>query len=215
MVGEGHYEVEFVFDEQDGVALGTKVLDLVEDLSRFGRVHAGGRFVEKEEPGSHGEGAGDLGAAAVRVRQREGEVVLARQQALSEAAELPLDLGFLRGLFAADAARADQREDQFGEQRQPAGDGDVAQRGERTGGAGARVHPDQDVLADGHVAENAAVLEGAGDTDLGDLFGRASGRWLAEDPDIAVVGSKMTADQVEERRLAGAVRTDDADGLTR
>ena len=76
---------------------------------------------------------------------------------------------------------------------------------------GARMLADEDVLQYRHVAEEAQVLERARDPALDDEVRRQTGDVLAEEQDVPAVGRVHAGDQVEERRLAGAVRADQGD----
>jgi hypothetical protein len=67
------------------------------------------------------------------------------------------------------------------------------------------------VLEDGHRAEQLDVLEGARDPALDDSVRRRPQQGLAVERDLARVGPVQTSDQVEHRRLAGAVGADQAD----
>ena len=69
---------------------------------------------------------------------------------------------------------------------------------------------DADVLEHAEIAERAGDLEGAGDAELGDAVGRHAGDALVLEPDLAGGRRQVAGDQVEHRRLAGAVGADDA-----
>src|SRR5690606_28939994 len=69
-----------------------------------------------------------------------------------------------------------------------------------------------------HVVEELEVLEGAADAELGDLVGDQLVNALSDEADSALVERLITPDEVEERRLAGAVGADqsrDRTGLHR
>src|SRR5262249_33808794 len=66
---------------------------------------------------------------------------------------------------------------------------------------------------DGHRPEELDVLEGAGDAALHDRVRRLAEEALALEADRPRVGLVEARDQVEERRLAGAVRPDQPDDL--
>ena len=69
-VADAHDDAHVVLDEQDGQPeLGPEAADEVGHLARLAGVHAGRRFVEQEQLRPRPEGAGDLEAALVAVRQ--------------------------------------------------------------------------------------------------------------------------------------------------
>lgn len=122
--------------------------ELLQGLRLLG-VHARGGLVQEEELGLEGEGAGDLQLPLLAVGEVAGELVLAVQEAhvLQEAQ------GLLQGLSLL-----------------LSGEGG-AEEGVQVGDAGVDVPPHQDVLQDGHGPEEADVLEGAPDAELGRLVG--------------------------------------------
>ena len=73
------------------------------------------------------------------------------------------------------------------------------------------MHPDEDVLECGHVLEEPDVLEGAADPALGDRVRRLPRQVLTGEDDLPLRRLVHAGDHVEERRLAGAVRADQAD----
>ena len=73
-----------------------------------------------------------------------------------------------------------------------------------------QMHPDQQVLQRGDVAEQPDVLIGAADPGGGDAVRRQAVDPLAGEPDLAGRRPQVLRDAVEHRRLAGAVRADDA-----
>ena len=70
-----------------------------------------------------------------------------------------------------------------------------------------------DVLLDRHLGEESDLLERATDSQPGDLVGLPAGRVHAADADAAGGGVEHAAGDVEERRLAAAVRADQPDDL--
>ena len=72
---------------------------------------------------------------------------------------------------------------------------------------------DEQRLVDGERREQAGVLEAADELALGPLLGREVGDVDAVEADDALVGRLVAADDVEDRRLAGAVRADEAEHL--
>ena len=81
-----------------------------------------------------------------------------------------------------------------------------AARGERAHG---------DVLPHRHAAERAELLERPADAPAVDLIRPEAGERLAGEADLPAVRPVEAGDHVEERRLPGAVRPDDADDLAR
>ena len=81
------------------------------------------------------------------------------------------------------------------------------------GGRGAQEGAHHHVLPHGHAAEGAELLEGAADAATVDLIGPEARDGLAGEADVAAVGPVEAGDDVEERRLAGAVRPDDPHDL--
>ena len=70
-----------------------------------------------------------------------------------------------------------------------------------------------DVLLDRHVEKEPKRLERAGDTELGDLVRRKPDEVPVLEADLTRVGAVDPCDEIEERRLAGAVRADHAHDL--
>ncbi len=71
------------------------------------------------------------------------------------------------------------------------------------------------ILHQGHVGEKAQVLEGARNTLLDNPVRLQSGNILACEPHVAAIRFDEASDEIEERRLAGAVRPNDGDDRTR
>jgi hypothetical protein len=80
-------------------------------------------------------------------------------------------------------------------------------------GAQPRMHADQDVVDDGLVLEDREVLEGAGNAKARQRMRRELGEIPAVKKDLAGGWPEHCADQIEECRLAGAVRADQAANL--
>ena len=72
---------------------------------------------------------------------------------------------------------------------------------------------DHDVLEHGHVLEGRRHLEGAGDAAPGVLLGRGPGHVQPGEGDAAGARGQIAREAVEEGRLAGAVRADQAHDL--
>ena len=77
----------------------------------------------------------------------------------------------------------------------------------------AQVQPGHHVLEDRHAGEKLRGLEGARQPHAGDPVGLHAGDHAILETDVAGIGLVHAADDVEQRRLAGAVRPDDADDL--
>ena len=76
-----------------------------------------------------------------------------------------------------------------------------------------RVPADEQVLEHGRVLEQLDVLERAGDAEAGDLVRRAPAEVDAVELDRSRRRRVEPADEVEDRRLAGAVRADQREHL--
>src|SRR5690606_13938236 len=81
--------------------------------------------------------------------------------------------------------------------------------------AGAAVHADDDVVDEREVAEEPARLEGARDPRRGNPVGGPPRDVAAVEAHRAGTLPVDARDQVEQRRLAGAVGADDAERLSR
>ncbi|KAI1697406.1 hypothetical protein Ddc_19716 [Ditylenchus destructor] len=69
-VAQAHYQRHVVLDQQDGPAVVADAVDQLAQHDLLGRVHAGGRLVQRQQLGVGGQGAGDFQAALVAVGQR-------------------------------------------------------------------------------------------------------------------------------------------------
>src|SRR5439155_6636130 len=158
------------------------------DLARLMRIHPGRRLVQQEEFRLSRERPGDLESALVPVREVASVlVVAAHEPAVSE--ELAAPLASARFLAAYTWRPDDARDDAALE---------------------ATVHADQDVFEGGHLLEEPNVLEGPPDTPLGRRVRRLAADVLTVE-DHASPGRLVHAgDHVEERRLPGPVRPDQA-----
>lgn len=86
--------------------------------------------------------------------------------------------------------------------------------GERPGRVKARVHADENILANRHISENSAVLKRPGDAPFGDRVGTRPGNRFATKDNLAVIGSEQAAKEVKDGRLSGTIWSDEANGLT-
>ena len=183
---------------------------------RFLRVHARRRLIQDQQAGVGGQRAGDLQPALLSVGQAAGLLAFLVRQPhdLQKLHRLPAHPGFLL------AVQAEGR-------RQKAA-------------AGVHMLGDQDVFKDRQVAEQADILEGTGQTHLGDLvrrfaqcglvgkfFGVAAQVFplaaalgvlaqvgLAVQVQAAVGGGVYAGHRVKGRRLAGAVGSDQGNDLS-
>ena len=72
---------------------------------------------------------------------------------------------------------------------------------------------DHDVAADGHAAEEREILEGAADAERRHAMTRLLQELVAVESDAAGFRLIEAAEAIEQRRLAGAVRADEAANL--
>ncbi len=175
-------------------------------LRGLGRVHAGGRLVEQQQARAQRQRAGDLDAAAVGVGEAVGGMVEARRQPVAEAGRGSRALRRAAPRSSrATRGRADQRQRKLGERPEH------RQRG-RT--ARSRVCAPISTLSSTLRLANtrpcwnvrampSAAIASGGSRSIGAAF----------EQDLAGVRPVEAADQVEHRRLAGAVRADEADEL--
>ena len=178
-----------VFDEQDGqVEVAPHLADKTAQLGLLGRVHAGRRLVQQQDTRLEGQGARDLQAALVAV----GEVA--------------------RLLFGA-VGQPHQ-----GQQFKSAGAAGLllGRRGRQAQHTGQQARPRVDVLGNHHVherrqvAEQADILEGAGDALRRDLVGPSAEDVLAVVQETAGAGRGEAGHQVEDSRLTRPVRPNQA-----
>jgi hypothetical protein len=182
-----------VLDEQNGqLPLVPDPVHEIGERGRLARVHSGGRFVQQQDPRLEGERPGHFQPPLVTVGEIAG--VLARD--LADADEVQQRQGFLMGrpLFAPLSRGTHDRAEDSRFQ--------------------VRMHRDLDILLGRHQPEEADVLEGPGDAQRGDPAGRQPGDVAPAEQDLPT-GDLVEAGQcVEEGRLAGTVRTDQADDPT-
>ena len=77
-------------------------------------------------------------------------------------------------------------------------------------GRGADIGADDHVLQHGHAREGAHDLKGAADAEPADRMRLQADQVRSRKADAAGIGAEKSVDDVEQRRLAGAVRPDDA-----
>ncbi len=72
-----------------------------------------------------------------------------------------------------------------------------------------------DIPGDAELGKDVGLLVASGDAEAGDAMRRPSGDVVRTEADAAGIGRQVAREQVDERRLAGAVRADDAMDLAR
>src|SRR5574341_1801335 len=185
-LGEGERHVHVVLDHQHG------------DLPWDGGEHRlqvaallprepGERFVQEEQARRLGQGHGDLEAPLLAVGRLADGMVGPRPE--------PDALERLAGARPQLGARGERRH------RVPASRRHAEQR-------------QHDVLREGAPGEQGDDLVGAADAEVGAALGPAARHLAAEDADAAGIGAQLAGDQIEERRLAGAVRPEQQAALT-
>ena len=188
-VRDPHHHFHVVLDQQHRqTELAAQEIDeLGQDLG-LARIHPGGRLVQEEELRLGGERAGDLEPALVPVREILRQLLIL--------AAKPDELEQLQGprpgaaLFRPHARRPEDRPRH--RRREP------------------RVLADQDVVEDRHVLEEPDGLERPGDATSHDRVGAEADDALALEEDLSLVGGEQARDHVEEGRLPGPVRADQA-----
>ena len=128
-LADAHDDLHRVFDEEDGQ--GELFLDLLNEADEFdffGRVHAGGGFVEEEKFGFRGEAANDFEAALFAVGKALGGGV-AETAEVKNIEELFGALGD-RSFVGAEGTEANERVRSVGGAVEIAGDADVVENGE-------------------------------------------------------------------------------------
>ena len=150
--------------------------------------HAGRGLVEQQQRGLGGQRAGELQPPLVAVGQVAGHARWPCRAAPRRSSSSPPRRHSPRSI-SAKRGRGRARP--------------------RSRGATRACMPDQHVLDRGHVGEQPDVLEGAAHAQRGDLVGPAADQRLAAEGDLAGVGLVETGEDVEQRRLAGAVGADD------
>ena len=154
--------------------------------SGLGRIHSGRGLVEQQQLRIRRQRAGDLKPPLVAVSERGRELILVILE-LDEAQQL---------------ARPRDRRPLFGTGRaQP-------QHGRGPGDAEPHMPAGQHVLQDGHFAEQTQVLKCAAKPQGNARIGPQRGDIPIAEVDRTLAGSQQPRDQIEERRLAGAVRPD-------
>jgi hypothetical protein len=182
-----HHQLHVVLDQHHGDAARRGAADELLDLVRLVRVQSRRRLIQQQQPRLGGERARDLEALERAVRQAVG----ARVRPARETHGVEEGAG---GLAARALGARERRQAQ-----------------QRAGEAAALVQPasGHDVLERAHVEEDLRRLESAPDAGGGELMRRAAGQVCGSKPDPACVRAVDPGEQVEQRRLAGAVGADD------
>ena len=167
-------------------ALRTKSMN----AARLLRVHPGRRLVEQQQLRLGGERAGDLEPALVAVGEVVGVLALEARRHAAVGEQLAGALARLR-LLAPLERRAGRR--------------CRTRRSRRR-----QCIPTSTFSSDGHRAEEPDVLERAADAERRDLVLREPGDVAPVEDDLARRRRVGAGEHVEERRLAGAVRADQA-----
>ena len=177
-----------MLDEHDRESLRHQRAHELAEARGLRRIHAGGGFIKDQEPGLGRERARDLETALVTVREAAGESVRpAEAEPLQE----------LTSLLAIAAVRCAARPE--------------ASHHVRTH---PRVPSNENVLQNGEALEEPHALKGARDAARGQRVRRQARDVAPGEPDRPAVHAQVTADEIHERRLAGAVRTDEPEHLT-
>ena len=167
-------------------------VDAFQQVLGLGRVHAGGRLIKQQQLHAGCERTRDFELALGAVRQvrrlRLGETF--KLENPQQVDGLPMHLL----LFTPEARGAENRATHV-----------VAE---------GFVERDKHVLLNRHLLEQADILESSSDAGANDLIGFLAVHFLAVQPEFAVGGLVHAGEQVEDGRLTGAVRSDQADELT-
>jgi hypothetical protein len=189
VVGQAHHRFHVVVDQQHGgAAFGDDAADQRRHLPPFVRVHARHRLVEQQQPRAHHQGARQFHTLLHAIRKAADRPVADRAE-VEEIDDLGIDPRGQRRLLAP--RRAEPR------------------RCREAVGAQFGVRPELDVLEHRHALEQRDVLEGAGDAAARAAVGGQGEQVVAGEPHRAGRGPVETRDDVEQRRLAGAVGADD------
>ena len=154
--------------------------------------HAGGGLVEQQHLGLVGDRAGELDDATCSRRQLRAEVLAVRLEVeeLQQLADPPGHLHLV----------VDRR-------------GESQRRVDQVVHGGRPLQRHRDGLGDGQPGEEPAALEGPSEPEAGALLRRERSQIGAGEADSSAVEWLVATDQVEQRRLAGAVLADQADDL--
>ena len=185
-LAQAHHETHVVLDHEDRVAARLDVFDLGHQVDLLAGVHAGDWLVEQQQLGLGGQ------------RPREFELAL-------------VAIGEVVGNVMRLVVELDPREQlQRSIARAALGSAVLWQREQQARGAVVQmpVHAHHDVFQQRHLLEDADVLERACDAHLRDLVRLSADQVLAIERERPARGCEQAGDQIEHRRLAGAVRAD-------
>src|SRR3954466_5125504 len=180
-LGDVHNEVHVVLDHDDGRAAFADHGKLFEDKPHFGRVETRGRLVEHEELRPCGERPGNLEHALLTIGKRAGPM----------------------GVLVLKTDKGEKIHCLVAESPDPARKKALPQRHVLVD-VKAREH----VLEQGELLEEADFLEGAGDAEPRALIRRQPDQVGLSEGERARVGLIDAGEEVQQRRLASAVRTD-------
>ena len=163
------------------------------ELGDFVVIEPAGRLVEQQQQRLGGERAGQFHALLGAEREARGRPP--RQRFEADKGQHGARIVFQFALLAP--ARGQRHR--------------VAKKAAAAAGVGA----DLDVVDDRHRGEQGRRLKGAPDAERGDVRRRGAVERPAVEPDVAAVRPVEPAQAIEQRGLAGAVRTDQADDAAR
>ncbi len=182
-----------MFDQQHrDVALVADAADQVAQDVHFLVVEAAGRLVEQQDLGFRRQRAAEFDALLGPERKPRDLAIVDAMQI--EIGQDLVDLRVERALLAAHPRQLQRVADHVA--------------------VGAAMPADADVVAHRQAREQRHVLEGASDADLGDLRGLTAENAHAFHQNVALARLIEPAQTIEQRRLACAVRTDQAKDLT-
>ena len=155
------------------------------------RVHAGRRFIEQQESGLGGERTRELDLALIAIGKVRHQIARAVRQ-VENGQHFPRPVA---------------------DRRFRAGSRGNAQDGWPEAGPVPHVKTDCDIVDDRQVAEQANVLKGSRHAEAGIVLGAISRHVLAAKDDPAAARLQHAGQQMEGGRLAGTVRSDEAEDL--
>src|SRR6266480_2800549 len=185
-------DVHLVLDNDDGQAGQARAhrQEIVHQLARFLVRHSRRRLVQQQQARLRDQRAADLDAAPVDHAERAGRVEHAPGKPRAEGRDQSARLGKVAFEFPSQFRSPEQVEPQTVMQSAVVADHDVVEHGER--------QPDP------------RALKRAGDASGVDALRRHAGQVLAAEWRAAAGGPVNAGDDVEQRRLARAVRADEA-----
>ena len=191
-IGDIHDDAHVMFDHQDGDAeFVANVEHEAGDVFGLFLVHAGDHFVQQQQLRLASERAGELHPFLLPVGQLPDDRI-------ADLLDLQKFYDFLHLLARGDLLGAGATEEQRGLQH-------------------ARFHmdmaADEDVVDDRAGLEQGQILEGAADAERREARGPLQRDVGAFEQNVPAGRSQHAADEIEERRLAGAVRSDHAANL--